>query len=125
MKSLLPVLLATVVFVPGCATPGTSAPEAPAPATNAPAPSVPAPAAPASDERAYAFTCDNGERIQVRFSQARKLATLVRNGESIELPQQPSGSGFIYGNGRTTLRGKGDELMLEIGKMAPIRCREG
>jgi len=125
MKSLLPVLLATVVFVPGCATPGTSAPEAPAPATTAPGPSVPAPAAPASDERAYAFTCDNGERIQVRFSQARKLATLVRNGESIELPQQPSGSGFIYGNGRTALRGKGDELMLEIGKMAPIRCREG
>ena len=125
MKSLVPVLLATVVFVAGCATSGAEAPQAPAPAPSTPASSPPAPAAPASDERAYAFSCDNGERIQVRFSQARKLATLVRNGESIELPQQPSGSGFIYGNGRTTLRGKGDALILEIGKMAPIRCQEG
>lgn len=126
MKSLVPILLATVIFVPGCATTGTPAPEATAPAAPAPAPSTPVPSAPAPPaERAYAFTCDNGERIQVRFSQARKLATLVRNGESVELPQQPSGSGFIYGNGRTTLRGKGDDLILEIGKMAPIRCQEG
>ena len=127
MKTLVPLFLVAMLSAAGCATPRATAPEpAPAPPeASAPAASAPVPTAPASDERAFAFACDDGQRIQVRFSQARKLATLVRNGESIELPQQPSGSGFIYGNGRTTLRGKGDELTLEIGKMAPIRCREG
>lgn len=47
---------------------------------------------------------------------------LVRGGRTLELQQQPSGSGFIYSNGPNTVRGKGDELVLEIGRMAPIRC---
>lgn len=70
-----------------------------------------------------AFSCDNGERLSVQFHQDRELAVLTRNGQSIELPQQPSGSGFIYSNGPNTLRGKGDELTVEIGRMVPIQCR--
>jgi membrane-bound inhibitor of C-type lysozyme len=129
MKTLVPLFLVATLAAAGCATTATPAPEPPpatpsTPATKAPAP-APAPAAPASDERAFAFSCDDGQRIQVRFSRSRNLATLVRAGESIELPQQASGSGFIYSNGRTTLRGKGEELMLEVGRMAPVRCREG
>ena len=126
MKCLLPLFLTALLSAAGCATHGAAAPEPPPPAQpSVPATPAPVPAAPASGERAYTFSCDNGECIQVRFSRARSLATLVRGGESVELPQQASGSGFIYGNGRTTLRGKGDELILEVGKMAPIRCREG
>jgi membrane-bound inhibitor of C-type lysozyme len=68
------------------------------------------------------FNCDNGEQVEMRFFPARDMAVLVRNGKSIELKQQPSGSGFIYTNGPNTVRGKGREIMIEIGRMVPIRC---
>lgn len=70
-----------------------------------------------------AFNCDRGEQVTVQFHPSRELAVLIRNGEHIELPQQRSGSGFIYGNGPNTIRGKGDELTLEIGRMVPIQCK--
>ena len=68
------------------------------------------------------FTCANGESISVRFFVGQESATLFRNGQEIELKQRPSGSGFIYSNGPNTIRGKGDELMVEIGRMLPIQC---
>ncbi|MGE5621895.1 MAG: MliC family protein [Bacillota bacterium] len=40
----------------------------------------------------------------------------------LELRQQISGSGFIYSDGSTVVRGKGDELTVEAGRMAPVRC---
>jgi len=123
MKTWLALSLLAVLTAAGCATHEAAPP--PPPASEPSVPAAPAPPRPPSDERGYTFTCDDGNRIQVRFSQSRHQATLVRNGESMVLPQQASGSGFIYGDGRTTLRGKGDELILEVGKMAPIRCREG
>lgn len=75
------------------------------------------------DVRDVAFTCVNGQSLSVRFFPTQETALLMRNGETIELRQQPSGSGFIYSNGPNTIRGKGDELMVEIGRMAPIRCK--
>ncbi len=70
-----------------------------------------------------AFVCDRDERMAVRFYPDRELAVLTRHDQQIELPQQPSGSGFIYSNGPNTIRGKGDELTVEIGRMAPIHCK--
>jgi membrane-bound inhibitor of C-type lysozyme len=78
---------------------------------------------PAPADLEVAFACTNGESISVRFSPAQSTAVLVRNGDSIELPQQPSGSGFIYSNGPNTIRGKGDDLTVEIGRMVPIQCK--
>jgi hypothetical protein len=46
----------------------------------------------------------------------------MRNGENIPLSQQPSGSGFMYSNGPNTIRGKGNDLTVEIGRMVPIQC---
>lgn len=69
-----------------------------------------------------AFSCTNGEHLRVQFHQDRELAVLIRNDQPIELPQQPSGSGFIYSNGPNTIRGKGDDLTVEIGRMTPIEC---
>lgn len=77
---------------------------------------------PASDDREVAFACTNGASISVRFSPASSTAILKRRGDSIELQQQPSGSGFIYSNGPNTIRGKGNELTVEIGRMVPIQC---
>ncbi len=74
------------------------------------------------DDRDVTFSCTNGESISVRFAQATRSAILMRNGESIELQQQPSGSGFIYSNGPNTIRGKGDNLSVELGRRMPIQC---
>jgi membrane-bound inhibitor of C-type lysozyme len=41
---------------------------------------------------------------------------------AIELQQMPSASGFVYSNGPNTVRGKGNELTVEIGRMVPIQC---
>lgn len=68
------------------------------------------------------YTCITGEKLEVRFFPLQGVAVLVRNNRTMELQQQPSGSGFIYSNGRHTIRGKGNELLLEIGRMVPIRC---
>ena len=70
-----------------------------------------------------AFSCTNGESLSVRFLQAPSVAILMRNGDSIELPQQRSGSGFIYSNGPNTIRGKGNDLTVEIGRMVPLQCK--
>ena len=73
--------------------------------------------------REVAFACANGPDLSIRFFTARGIAVLVRNGEPVELHQQPSGSGFIYGNGTTTIRGKGNDLKVEVGRMAPLQCK--
>ena len=77
---------------------------------------------PAPGGRDVAFACTNGEELSVRFFLSQGRAVLVRQGQSIELPQQPSGSGFIYSNGPNTIRGKGADLTVEIGRMVPIQC---
>ncbi|AEB86030.1 hypothetical protein ALDI51_13360 [Alicycliphilus denitrificans] len=77
---------------------------------------------PAQADRNVSFTCTNGESISVVFSPANGTAILVRNGENIELKQQPSGSGFMYSNGPNTIRGKGNDLTVEIGRMVPLQC---
>lgn len=68
------------------------------------------------------FACSNGETISVRYQRDPDVAVLMRNGTAIELPQQRSGSGFIYSNGPNTIRGKGDDLTVEIGRMVPLYC---
>ncbi|MEJ5209250.1 MAG: MliC family protein [Lysobacteraceae bacterium] len=68
------------------------------------------------------FSCANGESVSVRFFLGQERAVLSRRGQGIELAQQRSGSGFIYSNGPNTIRGKGDALTIEIGRMVPIEC---
>ena len=61
--------------------------------------------------------------IAVRHKPQDGAFRLKINGRPIELQQQRSGSGFLYSNGPNTVRGKGNELTLEIGRMAPIACK--
>ncbi|MBR0555945.1 MliC family protein [Ciceribacter sp. L1K23] len=67
------------------------------------------------------FACEDGSELIVAFSEEKASLTLA-SGEQVELPQQVSGSGFWYSNGRYELRGKGDEAQFAIGRMAPITC---
>lgn len=73
--------------------------------------------------REVAFDCSHGESLSVRFQPAQGVAVLLRHGSAVELPQQPSASGFLYSNGPITLRGKGTDLTVEIGRMVPIQCK--
>lgn len=75
-----------------------------------------------ADTQAH-FTCDRGEDVTVRFLADNGHAVLIRNGQEIHLHPQPSASGFVYSNGPNTIRGKGDELRIEIGRMMPIVCK--
>src|SRR5690348_11505162 len=76
----------------------------------------------APEELHVRFACTNGEALAVRFVPARRVAVLSRNDQPVELTQQPAGSGFLYSDGPTTIRGKGDELRVEIGRMVPLEC---
>lgn len=76
-----------------------------------------------SDVNVQKYQCNFGESVQVTYYTNEERAVLERHGELIELKQKPSASGFIYSNGPNTIRGKGDRLVLEIGRMAPIECK--
>ena len=69
------------------------------------------------------FSCNDGDEVEMRFFNLQGVGVLVRHGETIELQQEPAASGFKYSNGPTTVRGKGDALTLEIGRMMPIECQ--
>ncbi|MDN3921192.1 MliC family protein [Roseateles violae] len=83
---------------------------------------APTPPGEAAGERRVHYACANGESLEMRFLGAQGIGLLLRQGETIELRQQVAGSGFLYANGPTTVRGKGSELIVEIGRMAPITC---
>ncbi len=68
------------------------------------------------------FVCEAGVRLTMHFFPERGTAVLVYEGRSIELQQQPSGSGFAYGSGPYSVRGKGDELSVQVGRRAPLKC---
>lgn len=70
------------------------------------------------------FNCAGGEQLQVAFNTEKHHAELRRNGDSFVLTQQRVASGFRYSDGRRTIRGKGAELIVEIGRMAPMSCRQ-
>ncbi|WP_219339188.1 MliC family protein [Tepidicella baoligensis] len=72
--------------------------------------------------RAY-YACSDGADIEMRFFPLQGVGVLIRHGRNHELQQQPAASGFLYTNGSIRVQGKGDELMLEIGRMVPITCR--
>jgi len=77
---------------------------------------------PVTPQTRTSFKCDNDEAIEVRFFPEQGIAVLVRGGENIELNGEPVASGFKYSNGQTSITGKGNELTLQVGMMAPAKC---
>lgn len=67
------------------------------------------------------YACEAGVPLQVRFQRSEALVTLP-DGSVLALPEQVSGSGFRYGNGRYELRGKGRAAQWTVGRAAPIDC---
>ena len=56
------------------------------------------------------YACDGGESIDLRFFIQESRAVLVREEKRMELQQQRTGSGFLYSNGPTSIRGKSNDL---------------
>lgn len=99
---------------PPAATETAAAAQAPVPGN--------APEAASTERRDVSFACRNGEQVQVRFFPAQGVAVLVRGGNTTELQGQPAASGFLYSSGPVTIRGQGDEMTMEIGRMKPVQC---
>ncbi|GAA4422453.1 MliC family protein [Acidovorax lacteus] len=79
---------------------------------------------PASEpaERRSTYDCSNNETLELRFQAADRTALLLRKGGQVTLAAEPVASGFRYSNGPITVQGKGADLLIEIGRMVPIRC---
>jgi len=76
-----------------------------------------------TDVNLVGYSCDRGEHITVEYSTSKEQAILSRNGKTSVLPQVRSASGFKYSTGRTTIQGKGEQLTVTIGRMAPLKCQ--
>ena len=76
----------------------------------------------AIDYNEVIFTCGREESVLVRFYPSNGSAILVRDEQTFDLKQEPAGSGFLYTNRRVSIRGKGEDMSIEVGHMAPIKC---
>ena len=57
-------------------------------------------------------TNQNGQKLEMTFNNTKGTTTITFNGETAELEQQKSGSGFWYKNDHYELRGKGENVEL-------------
>ncbi|PJI98715.1 membrane-bound lysozyme inhibitor of c-type lysozyme MliC [Acidovorax sp. 69] len=69
------------------------------------------------------FACGNGEKVEMQFYPEQGHSVLRRSGWTVDLPKQATESGYAFSNGPTTVLGKGNELTIQIGHLAPIWCR--
>lgn len=87
---------------------------------------------PASKEKTknIKYTCNQGTILSVNFtSRSDNEGTLaIINGvgkQAIILSNKAVASGFLYSNGKYTLRGKGERATWTIGRMTPFQCSAG
>lgn len=76
-----------------------------------------------TDRSSMQFACGNGEKVEMQFYPEQGMGVLLRSGWTVDLPKQAAESGYAYSNGPTTVLGKGNELTIQIGHLAPIWCR--
>lgn len=86
-------------------------------------PSVPTAFAEPVDNSSMRFACGNGEKVEMQFFPDQGRGVLLRSGWTVDLPRQSTDSGYAFSNGPTTVLGKGNELTIQIGHLAPIWCR--
>lgn len=84
---------------------------------------APAPQGEPTGERRVQYRCSQGETVEVRYFPLQGVAVLVRQGKPMELQQQPVASGFLYSSGPHAVRGKGDDIQIEVGRMVPLACK--
>jgi len=79
----------------------------------------------------HKYTCSRNTNLSVNFTSTsnesdKKIVIINGYGEqSIILPNKTVASGFLYSNGKYTLRGKGDKATWTVGRMASFQCSVG
>lgn len=70
------------------------------------------------------FTTVRGGRNSIPRYEIKNVAANITlaDGTSITLAAQEVASGFMYSNGKYSLRGKGDEAMWSVGRMLAEQC---
>lgn len=74
------------------------------------------------------YLCDRNTTLSVRFSSTtgeKKKNIAIINGfgdQAIILASQETDSGFLYSNGRYSLRGKGMQANWTVGRMSAFQC---
>ena len=76
-----------------------------------------------ADGNSMQYACGNGEKAEMQFYPDQGRSVMRRSGWTVELPRQVAETGYAYSNGPTTVLGKGNELTIQIGHLAPIWCR--
>ena len=76
-----------------------------------------------TDGSSMQYACGNGEKVEMQFYPEQGRSVLRRSGWTVELPKQATETGYAFSNGPTTVLGKGNELTIQIGHLAPIWCR--
>lgn len=77
------------------------------------------------------YTCDRNTTLSVNFTsttgeESKNIAIINGFGDqAIILANQETKSGFLYSNGRYTLRGKETQASWTVGRMAPVKCSVG
>lgn len=68
-------------------------------------------------------TIHGGKHYKKRYHEKPSVAIVqFGDNQTVTLTQEVSGSGFSYNNGQYALRGKGNEAIWTIGKMADEHC---
>lgn len=75
----------------------------------------------AEPARTVSYHCDRGPMLRIEYRGDTALI-VSPDGRGTVMPQRESGSGFRYASATHSIRGKGDELIYTIGRMAPITC---
>jgi membrane-bound inhibitor of C-type lysozyme len=77
------------------------------------------------------YTCNRDTTLLVNFTATdneKDNNIVIINGfgqQPIILPNKVVASGFLYSNGKYSLRGRGKQATWTIGRMAPLRCSIG
>lgn len=88
-----------------------------------PRPPAPSPATDWSAASRVDLLCTDGTRLEARFDRTQETATVMWQGRSIRLAQEPAASGVSYRTPQYWLRGKGEEMTWTVGRAAPLACR--
>ncbi|NQY89254.1 MAG: MliC family protein [Colwellia sp.] len=74
------------------------------------------------------YTCNRNTHLSVNFTYPNnesEQSIVIINGfgkKAIILPNKAIASGFLFSNGKYTLRGKGEKITWTVGRMAPFQC---
>ena len=74
------------------------------------------------------YTCSRGNQLSVHFTATKGKENkniAIINGfseQAIILPNKAVASGFLYSNGKYSLRGKSEQATWTVGRMAPFQC---